>query len=87
MADGTMEEIAFAGRLAACAVGRNVRTHNYKAHGALVMDLETGKKYSYFPTEGPCQAIGISPDGEWLAVRALSKKRTASGWQAWKRRR
>jgi len=67
MADGTMEEIAFAGRLAACAVGRNVRTHNYKAHGALVLDLETGKKYSYFPTEGPCQAIGISPDGQWLA--------------------
>ena len=52
MADGTMEEIAFAGRL---------------AHGALVLDLETGKKYSYFPTEGPCQAIGISPDGQWLA--------------------
>lgn len=67
MADGTMEEIAFAGRLAACAVGRNVRTHNYKAHGALVLDLETGKRYSYFPTEGPCQAIGISPDGKWLA--------------------
>ena len=48
-------------------MGRNVRTHNYKAHGALVLDLETGKKYSYFPTEGPCQAIGISPDGQWLA--------------------
>lgn len=67
MADGTMEEIAFAQNLAACAVGRNVRTHNYKAHGALVLNLATGKKQQFFPTEGPCQAIGISPDGRWVA--------------------
>ena len=72
MADGTMEEIAFAGRLAACAVGRNVRTHNYKAHGALVLDLKTGKKYSYFPTED--------------LVRRLVFHLTDSGWQVWRRR-
>lgn len=68
MADGTIEEVAFADNLAACAVGRNVRTHNYKAHGALVLDLATGKKKSFFPTEGPCQAIAISPDGQSLAA-------------------
>ncbi len=67
MADGTMEEIAFAQNLAACAVGRNVRTHNYRAHGALVLNLQTGKRQHFFPTEGPCQAIAISPDGALVA--------------------
>lgn len=67
MADATMEDLTFAGKLLACAVGRNVRTHNYKAHGALVLDLETGKKQSFFATEGPCQAVGISADGKWVA--------------------
>lgn len=36
---GTMEQIDFSGNIAACAVGRNVRTHNYAAHGAVVIDL------------------------------------------------
>ena len=67
MADATMEDLTFAGKLLACAVGRNVRTHNYKAHGALVIDLEAGKKQSFFATEGPCQAVGISADGHWVA--------------------
>ena len=67
MADATMEDLTFAGKLLACAVGRNVRTHNYKAHGALVIDLEAGKKQSFFATEGPCQAVGISTDGHWVA--------------------
>ena len=67
MADATMEDLTFAGKLLACAVGRNVRTHNYKAHGALVIDLEAGKKQSFFATEGPCQAVGISADGKWVA--------------------
>ena len=67
MADATMENLTFAGKLLACAVGRNVRTHNYKAHGALVIDLEAGKKQSFFATEGPCQAVGISADGKWVA--------------------
>lgn len=67
MAEATMEDLTFAGKLLACAVGRNVRTHNYKAHGALVIDLEAGKKQSFFATEGPCQAVGISADGRWVA--------------------
>lgn len=66
-ADGTMEELAFADNLAACAVGRNVRTHNYKAHGALVVDLKDGSKRSFFGTEGPLQAIAISSDGRQVA--------------------
>lgn len=67
MADATMEDLTFAGKLLACAVGRNVRTHNYKAHGALVIDLEAGQKQSFYATEGPCQAVGISADGKWVA--------------------
>ena len=66
-AKGTMEELAFADKYVACAVGRNVRTHNYKAHGGLIMDLSTGKQVDFFPTEGPCQAIAISDDAQQVA--------------------
>ena len=62
-----MEELGFADKYMACAVGRNVRTHNYKAHGGLVVDLETGKQVDFFPTEGPCQAIAIRDDGKQAA--------------------
>ena len=64
---GTIENISFAPGKAACSVGRNVRTHNYKAHGAVVIDLATGKEMHFYPTEGPCQAVAISKDGRWLA--------------------
>lgn len=67
MAKGTMEELQFADNIAACAVGRNVRTHDYKVHGALLVDLKTGKEIKFYPTEGPCQAISISRDGKHLA--------------------
>lgn len=68
MAEGTMEALAFAGRLAACAIGRNVRTHNYQAHGALLLDLASGKRQAFFPTEGPCQAVALSTDGGRVAA-------------------
>ena len=67
-AEGTMEELAFADNLVACAVGRNVRTHNYKAHGMLLVDLKDGEQKVFFPTEGPCQAIDISSDGTKVAA-------------------
>lgn len=66
-AAGTMEELAFAGNLVACAIGRNVRTHNYRAHGALVLDLASGREEDFFATEGPCQTIAISADGKNVA--------------------
>jgi len=66
-AQGTIEEIAFSQGKAACAVGRNVRTHDYKAHGASVLNLADGKEEHFFHTEGPCQAVAISRDGTWLA--------------------
>ena len=65
--EGTMEEIDFAGDLVACAIGRNVRTHNYAAHGALIIDLQEGKQKNFYRTEGPCQAIAISDDGSKMA--------------------
>lgn len=67
MAEATMEDLEFTDKLVACAIGRNVRTHNYKAHGALLVDLASGKQQNFFATEGPCQAIAISPDGHWVA--------------------
>lgn len=67
MAKGTMEELQFAENVVACAIGRNVRTHNYKAHGALLVDLKTGKEMEFHQTEGPCQAIAISNDTKHLA--------------------
>lgn len=64
---GTMEAIEFAGKLAACAVGRNVRTHNYAAHGAVVVDLQTGSELDFFHTEGPLQTVAISNDAKSVA--------------------
>lgn len=66
-AEATMEELAFADNLAVCALGRNVRTHNYNAHGALVIDLRDGKKTAFFHTEGPLQAIAVNQDGSQIA--------------------
>ena len=62
-----MEEIAFAKGIVACAVGRNVRTHDYKlAHGAILIKLSDGSLLKRFPTEGPVQAIDISQDGKHI---------------------
>lgn len=64
---GTMEQIDFADGVAACAVGRNVRTHNYAAHGAVVLDLQTGSEVNFFHTDGPLQAVAISKNGGSVA--------------------
>ena len=64
---GTMEQIAFADGVVACAVGSNVRTHNYNAHGALILDLDSGKELNFYKTEGPLQAIAISVNGKKIA--------------------
>lgn len=66
-ANGTMEELDFADNIVACAIGRNVRTHNYKAHGVLLVDLKNGKEKAFFATEGPCQAIAVSSKGDMVA--------------------
>lgn len=65
--EGTMEEIDFSKGLVACAIGRNVRTHNYGAHGAIIINLRDGKQLKFYPTEGPCQAIAINNDGTKMA--------------------
>lgn len=65
--DATVEQIVFADKLAICAVGRNVRTHNYDAHGVLVIDLEKGSKKQFFHTQGPLQAVAVSKNGSLIA--------------------
>ena len=60
-----MEQIDFSNNMAACAVGRNVRTHNYAAHGAVV--LNDGTELNFFHTEGPLQAVAISSNGKKIA--------------------
>lgn len=62
-----IENLAFAAGKAACAIGRNVRTHAYTAHGLVVLDLASGREEAFYPTAGPCQAAGISDDGRWVA--------------------
>ncbi|HIU63571.1 MAG TPA: PQQ-binding-like beta-propeller repeat protein [Candidatus Avacidaminococcus intestinavium] len=66
-AQGTIEKIDFAGELIACAIGRNVRNHNYGAHGAVVLSARDGGVLAEFETEGPLQSVGISSDGKSLA--------------------
>ncbi len=66
-AEGTIEKVSFTDKLLAGAVGRNVRTHNYKAHGAFALELDTGKLLRSYVTEGPVQAIAISKDGSRMA--------------------
>lgn len=66
-ADGAMEELGLADNLLVCAIGRNVRTHNYQAHGILVLDLRYGSKYNFYHTEGPTQSVAISSDGRYVA--------------------
>ena len=65
---GTMEYLDFAQQYVACAVGRNVRTHNYAAHGALVFDLANGRAKASFRTQGPVQAIALADDCSRVAA-------------------
>lgn len=66
-ADGEIEGVAFAKGVAACAAGRNIRTHDFKnAHAALLVSLRDGSLIEKFPTEGPLQAIDISGDGSFI---------------------
>lgn len=64
---GTIEQIAVADGIVACAVGRNIRTHEYAAHGGVIIRLKDGSEEAFFPTEGPLQAIALSADGKTAA--------------------
>ena len=56
-----------AGGLAALAVGRNVRNHDYEAHGAELVSLKDGSRLVRYHTKGPLQNIAISDDGTLMA--------------------
>lgn len=65
---GTVEQLTFNKGLIACAIGRNVRTHNYKVHGVAIIDAKTGEKNSFFHSAGPTQAVAISSDNKKIAA-------------------
>lgn len=62
-----IEELDFADGVVAMALGRNVRNHNYEAHGAAVVSLTDGTVLDSYHTKGPVQAIAISFDGRYVA--------------------
>ncbi len=62
-----IEEIALAPGVAALALGRNVRQHNYEAHGVSVVSLTDGSLLNSYHTKGPTQAVAISDDGRYVA--------------------
>ena len=64
---GTMEELDFADGIIVAAIGRNVRTHDYSAHGVVVLDAGNGKELNFFSCEGPVQAVAVSKDGRTAA--------------------
>lgn len=67
-AKGEIEDAAFAPGVAAVAVGRNVRTHDYTVHGASAVSLTDGRELSHYHTEGPVQVVAISADGKEIAA-------------------
>ena len=66
-AGGEIEEIGLGSGRAALAVGRNVRTHNYKVHGAAAVRLSDGGELCFYHTEGPVQSAAISDEGRRMA--------------------
>lgn len=64
---GEIEALDAAKGVAALAVGRNVRNHDYKAHGAEAVNLADGSRICRFHTAGPLQNIAISDDGSLMA--------------------
>lgn len=65
---GMVEQLAINKMVIACAIGRNVRTHNYGVHGVAVLDPKTGEKTHFFKSAGPTQAVAISQDGKTIAA-------------------
>lgn len=66
-APGEIEAVSCAGGLAALAVGRNVRNHDYEAHRAELVSLKDGSRLVRYHTKGPLQNIAISDDGTLMA--------------------
>lgn len=66
-AEAEVEGIAVSNGVAVIAVGRNVRNHNYSAHGAAVISLVDGKELNRYRTKGPIQAIAVSDNARYVA--------------------
>lgn len=69
VAKGTIEQVSFTKDIIACAIGRNVVTHDYEnTHGVVLLNLKTGKQILRLKTSGPIQAIDISKNEKHLGV-------------------
>lgn len=66
-APGEIEAVDVGKGVAALAVGRNVRNHDYLAHGAEVVSLSDGSLLTRYHTSGPLQNIAVSSDGTLMA--------------------
>jgi len=67
-APAEIEGIGIAHDIAVIAIGRNVRNHDYAAHGAAAVSLADGRVLSEYHTKGPVQAVAISDDGKHMAA-------------------
>ncbi|HMM22746.1 MAG TPA: PQQ-binding-like beta-propeller repeat protein [Selenomonadales bacterium] len=66
-AGGSIEEIAFAGRTLAAAVGRNTKTKDPRIHGLYVLAMPDATVAERMATDGPCVAAAVSPDRRYVA--------------------
>ncbi|SDE11654.1 WD40 repeat domain-containing protein [Sporomusa acidovorans] len=65
---GMIEEIAAGNKLAALAVGRNVRSKDPSVHGLYIVTIPETRLVDYAATAGPCVAAAISADGRYAAA-------------------
>lgn len=66
-APAEIEDTVYQSGTAAIAIGRNVRNHDYKAHGMVVVSLQDGSVLARYHTAGPVQAAAMSEDGRYVA--------------------
>ena len=64
---GMIEQIAASNKLAALAIGRNVRSKDPSVHGLYIVTIPETQLVDYAATSGPCVAVAISADGQYAA--------------------
>lgn len=64
---GMIEQIAASNKLAALAIGRNIRSKDPSVHGLYIVTIPETQLVDYAATSGPCVAAAISADGQYAA--------------------